>query len=79
MANIVLVEDESRRKAVEYKNNKIVLEAKDPYGLWEIFMERGVTPKELKGQFTEPDYAIMAINTYLNKQELNDKANTKEV
>jgi hypothetical protein len=38
------------------------------YGFWTIHMDKGQVPDELKGNFTSPKEARLAITNYLNRK-----------
>ena len=62
------VKDLPNRREFLIWNNKYILERFDPYGFWNVHVQHGQIPKELKGNYTSPDEARRAITTYLSKK-----------
>lgn len=51
------------------------VESRDPYGFWYVNWGRGQLPDELKGTYTNAEYALRAVQAYLG----NNKYDTKIV
>lgn len=56
--------DENEIRTISYFDNKAILEQKGPYGHWFLRLERGVTPKEFSGAFTNPGAAIEIVKSH---------------
>jgi hypothetical protein len=57
--------DVPRRKDYDYKTNKLFIEATNPHGFFRIKMERGVTPQELDGLWTDFYMAEQRVLNYI--------------
>ena len=57
--------DLSARRVIKTDGNEIFVERHDPYGFWTIRYKNGTMPETLKGQYTRAEYAIRAVNHYL--------------
>ena len=51
--------------SIPYFENKATIYQNGPVGFWFIKLERGVTPKELKGAYTDPGTAVKAVEGLL--------------
>lgn len=63
------------------KDQPVKIVAEDPYGFWSIYWHAGVTPEELRGKFTDYEYAKKALDQYLDKQarlEIKAEAGTPQ-
>jgi hypothetical protein len=55
------------KRSYTLKNgNKVNISKTDPYGFWEVHMEKGQLPDKLKGQYTTPMEAEKAVTSYFN-------------
>lgn len=52
-------------RVIELTNNKAHIKKSDPYGLWNISLDRGRLPDALRGQYTTPTQAEKALSAYL--------------
>ena len=67
VTDVIVPKDKSRMREVHLSNgNKYIVSQTDPYGLWNIHMEKGQIPKTLKQQFTEFEYALREIRSHLS-------------
>lgn len=53
--------DYTETHSVKYMENKAIIFQNGPFGFWYIRLERGMTPKELKGAYTSPSNAVNAV------------------
>ena len=60
------IETAARTRVIHLSNgNRYIVNQTDPYGFWEIHMERGQMPQILKQKFTDFEYAKRAVECYL--------------
>lgn len=55
-----------KTRVIELDNNKVYLKQKDPYGYWYVNFDKGQMPENLKGAYTDYDYAYKSVVNYLN-------------
>lgn len=59
---------EGKQYVVDLNNNKIKIEARDPYGHWYITFSKGALPAEYTGAYTSLQMALAAVNKYLSEK-----------
>ena len=52
---------------------EVKVEQRDPYGQWHFVWGSGSVPDYLSGSYTSPDFALRALDIYLNKEKYNTK------
>lgn len=70
--------DLKRHRVWECKFNKVHFIQDGPYGFWFVHLDKGASPKELRGMFTSFDQAVKAVtNFYLipKNEEVKRKIN----
>jgi len=57
------------QRRMEYKGVRAILNRIDPYGLWEVSLEKGTTPEALRGSFVSPKDGYYVITSYIDDKE----------
>ena len=59
-------------RTIEMENgNKVNFTSGPRHPFWRVSFEKGGMPKELQGQYTDFDRAVLAVKTYLERRHMN--------
>lgn len=67
--------DLGKRRVIPFDKNELIIQAREPYGMWGIHFLHGPIPEMLEGLFTSPEEAEKAARVYLaTRQKILKKA-----
>lgn len=65
--------DAPKTREIKVQHNKLIIQKTGPYGFYRVFYERGVTPKELHGDWIGIEDAKQAIRNYFSANKRMDQ------